>query len=272
MSLPPLQRRIVALLKERRSCHSFVGGSAVFNETYPRISDDLDIFAEDRAIAEIAAEDIEALQRGGLRVVSRVDHYGFAIEAEISDGAASTLVEWSEADRERFFPIAPHETFGWALHKSDLAIQKLIAAATRRKARDSFDLALIDARYMPLAIAALAAPAKFPGVSPITLLERARMNAMGLPAADFEAMRRDAEAAALTAGEIKCDFADRIQRAIDALAELSPAVAPGRLYIDPETNAPILPTAATLPRLVEHRASSRGAIPRIIGPGEGRGR
>ena len=190
MSLDPFQSRVVGLLKDRRSRQSFVGGAAVFNETYPRISDDLDSYAEDVDIALIADADLAALIGAGLCIAFRIDHHGFAIEASITDGVSTTLVEWNEADRERFFPVQPHATFGWALHKSDLAIQRLVAAATRRKARDAFDLRLIDGQYMPLAVAALASPAKFPGASPIAMLERARTNAMGIPGEEFDALRR----------------------------------------------------------------------------------
>ncbi|WP_204337611.1 hypothetical protein, partial [Klebsiella pneumoniae] len=77
------------------------------------------------------------------------------------------MLEWYEADRSRFFPIQTHPTFGWALHKADLAVQKLVAGASRRKARDMVDMMLIDKRYMSLATAAIAAPAKMPGASPI---------------------------------------------------------------------------------------------------------
>ena len=191
MTLEPLQRRVAAILKARRTPNSFVGGAAVLNETRPRVSDDLDIYAEDRPIVEIAEADIAALRSEGLKIEWRRDHYGFAIEAQVSDGAASTMLEWSEADQERFFPVQPHATFGWALHPLDLAVQKLIAAATRRQARDVCDLIEIEASGAPLAALALAAPAKFPGVSPAAMLQRARMNAMGLPAEDFDALRFD---------------------------------------------------------------------------------
>lgn len=261
MSLDPLQVRIIGLLKHRRSRHSFVGGSSVFNETYPRMSDDLDIYAEDVAIPTIAEADLACLASGGLRISERFDHYGLAIEAIVSDGISKSLIEWSEADRERFFPVQPHATFGWALHKSDLAVQKLIAAATRHKARDSYDLTLIDERYMGLSIAALAAPAKLKGISPIAILERARAIAMGIPTDDFDLIRRDGAEQALSAGAIKLDFADRVERAINEIVGSCSGAVAGLLYVNASSGQHEFPTCETIGTLVAHKATPRGAIP-----------
>ncbi len=267
MSLEPLQKRVAELLKSRRSAASFVGGAAVLNERRPRISDDLDIYAEDRPIGEIAEADLAALEAAGLTVSWRRDHYGFAIEAEISDGRASTLIEWSEADQERFFPVRPHPTFGWALNDVDLAVSKLIAASTRREARDICDLIEIDAG-LSLALLALAAPAKFPGVAPVALLERAKVNAVGLPAENFERLRWRAAFAPRSVGDIKLDFVDRAERAIAQLALIPPDAHVGFLYLDPATGSPETPTRQNLAALRPLPASRRGAIARILAPGD----
>jgi hypothetical protein len=261
--IEPLQLRIIKILKERRSPHSYVGGSSVFNLTYPRISDDLDIYSEDKPASKIAAADLAALEKAGLEVKSSIDHYGFAIEAIITDGLNQTIIEWNEADRTRFYPIQQHKTFGWTLHKADLAIQKLIAGATRRKARDAYDLILIDQNYMPLAIAAFAAPAKLPGVSPINILERARVNAIGIPAEDFEQIRLAEGSEKIGAGQLKLDLSDRIQNAIDQIMHSHPGAQPGTLYIDKKAKTHRLPTEENFASLQPHSASERGAIPRL---------
>ena len=175
------------------------------------------------------------------------------------------MLEWSEADQERFFPVQPHATFGWALHPLDLAVQKLIAAATRRQARDVCDLIDIEASGAPLAALALAAPAKFPGVSPAAMLQRARMNAMGLPAEDFDALRFDEGVVRRQAGEIKLDFADRVEGAIEALAACPPSAEAGRLYLDPLTRRACTPTEKDLDTLEAVPASRRGALGWIVG-------
>lgn len=53
---------------------------------------------------------------------------------------------------------------------------------------------------MKIEIAALAAPAKFGGISPVALLEKARANAMGIPAADFDAIRQADEGSPKSSG------------------------------------------------------------------------
>jgi hypothetical protein len=266
VSLEPLQRRIAALLKVRRSPNAFVGGAAVLNERGARVSEDMDIYAEDRPIAEIAGDDLAAMTADGLVVVWRRDHYGFAIEAEISDGTVSTILEWSEADHERFFPAQPHPTFGWALHVIDLAVLKVIAAATRRQARDIWDLIDLTGRGYDLAALALAAPAKLPGIPPITLLERGRLTAVGLPAEDFDSLRWDRDEPRRTAGAIKLEYADLVQAAIDKLADSEPSAAPGLIFLDGLTGLPALPTAETRSRLEACAASRRGAFPRLTSP------
>ena len=266
MSLEPLQRRIAALLRARRSPDTFVGRAAVLSDVGARVSEDMDIYAEDRPIAEIAADDLAALAADGLEIVSRRDHYGFAIEAEISDGAGSTLLEWSEADHERFFPAQPHPTFGWALHVVDLAVLKVIAAATRRQARDISDLIDLAGRGYDLAALALAAPAKLPGVSPIAILERDRLTSISLPGEDFDNLRWDRAEPRRAAGAFKLEFSDLVQAAIDKLAASDPSAAPGLIYLDGLTGLPALPTAETRIRLEARAASRRGAFPRLTSP------
>lgn len=184
-----------------------------------------------------------------------------SVEATITDGREQTQLEWSEADRARFFKIQPHPTFGWALHNADLAIQKLVAGASRREARDMVDLFLIDGRYMPLAIAAIAAPAKAPGASPIDLLERARKIAMGHPAEDIEALRLAAGSGLPGAGALKFAFADRVQAAIDAITERGWKAKPGRLYFNPRTGKAVFPTNEALESLRPLEATERGTVP-----------
>ncbi len=219
MSLEPIQKRIAEILRSRRSAKSFVGGSSVFNATFPRISDDIDIYVEDIAIAAIAEADLKALDAAGLQIKNRQDHYGFAIEAVISNGQSDTNLEWNEADRHRFFPIQKDRIFGWSLHRADLSVQKLVAAASRRAVRDIVDVDLIHERYMPLAAIALAAPAKMPGISPTGILERVRQIAMGHTEEDYEALRLDADVKLPPLGQFKLGISDTIQTAIDVITD-----------------------------------------------------
>lgn len=261
MPLDPLQKQIAAILKARRSAQSFVGGSSVFNDTFPRRSDDIDIYVEDRPIAAIARDDIAALEAAGLKVEANDQFYGFVIEARVSSDCEVTNLEWNEADRRRFYPIQPNETFGWTLHKTDLAVQKLVAASTRRVARDAIDVLLLDQLYAPLAALAIAAPAKLEGSTPVAILERARLIAIGHPMEDYETLRLDAQAMPFAVREIKTRLADRIQTAIDELANNCLEAVPGLLYLDAPSGNPAIPLDRRIRGLTEHPASERGTLP-----------
>ena len=261
MPLDPLQKHIASLLKARRSANSFIGGSSVFNETFPRRSDDIDIYVEDRPIGEIAADDIAALQAAGLEVSSSDQFYGFAVEAVIRSGAEATKLEWTEADRRRFYPIQQSPTFGWTLHKSDLAVQKLVAAASRRAARDAVDVLLLDRFYAPLAALAMAAPAKLEGASPIAILERVLAGAIGQPIEDFKALRLDTDNMPFAIGDVKLVLADLVARTIDMLAIECAEAEPGLIYLAEGHLAPAIPRSADLERLARHSATKRGTVP-----------
>ena len=261
MPLDELQRRIAATLKNCRSRQSFVGGSSVFNETFPRRSDDIDIYVEDRPIDEIVARDVDALRASGLDVAVNRQLYGFLIEAVVSDGSDKTKLEWNEADRRRFFPIEANETFGWALHKADLAVQKLIAAATRRVARDPVDVILIDRLYAPAAALALAAPAKLEGVSPTALLERVRLNAIGHPLEDYLALRVDLSQMPFELKEIKMMVIDMVERAIETILNRCILAEPGYIYLSQLSSTPVIPTDGVIDGLQKHAASERGVTP-----------
>ena len=125
---------------------------------------------------------------------------------------------------------------------------------------------LLEDRGYAFSALALAAPAKLPGASPIALLERARLNAIALPADDFDALRWDAGGARRAAGLIKLEFADRVRKAIEELAAMPPAAAPGFLYLDRTSGFPVAPVAETLPVLEIRPASRRGALPRLSPP------
>ena len=266
MPLDDLQWMIIETLKRRRSARSFVGDSAVFNARFPRWSDDIDIFVEDAPISVVADADLVALTEAGLDASIIATHYGFAIEAVVKRGEESTLLEWSEADRTRFFPIAPHPTFGWALHEADLAVQKLAAAATRRAARDVIDLILIDSEAYDLALLAIALPAKIEGVSPIAGLDRALRTAIGHPEDAYAALRIEGGRFPSPAN-VKLDFADRVNAAIERILGDCPTAAPGFLYLDPVTGRPALPRADIIASLVRRPASERGLLPTVTPQG-----
>jgi hypothetical protein len=254
-----LQRRVAALLKPNRSRQSFVGDSSVFNATFPLRSEDMDVYAH-LPIADVAARDAATLRGAGLMVDIDDRFYGFSVEALVSDGRDSTKVEWNEADRDRFFPVMEDDTFGWILHRADLAVQKLIAAASRRKPRDAVDVLLIDMLHAPIAVFAIAAPAKLGTVSPTRILDRVLEIANGHPIADYEALDLDRAAMPFPIGDVKLALADRLDAARRLIVEACPTAVPGRLYIDPGTGSIALPTAERMAALLPRDLSERGAF------------
>ena len=259
MSLEPIQIDIVTILKARRSPTSFVGGSTVFNVSFPRRSADMDVYIENTSLSQIAAEDVRALRDVGFSVSE--PFHGLMIEAKVSRAGQSTLIEWNEADRERFFSVVEDPLFGWDLHPIDLAIQKLVAAATRREARDCIDILLLDRLFAPLAALAIAAPAKLPGSVPGGILDRALRNGIGLRQQDFDALALDRDQMPFDIRAIKTVLADAIDRALRSMTESCDQAEPGYVYCLPGTSVIQLPVNENLELLEKRGISERGLLP-----------
>ncbi|MBF0374759.1 MAG: hypothetical protein HQL39_15245, partial [Alphaproteobacteria bacterium] len=58
-------------------------------------------------------------------------------EAVIRDAGEETVVQWMDDTVVRFFPVVD----GFRLHDADLAVNKVMAGASRSEARDAVDLA-----------------------------------------------------------------------------------------------------------------------------------
>lgn len=108
--------------------------------------------------------------------------------AEVTQGAASTRLEWVADSDYRFFPTVQDETFGYVLHPVDLAMNKVMAAAGRRELRDIVDLVTVHETILPLGAVIWAAVEKSPGLTPEGLIAEIRRNA-NYPAADWRALQ-----------------------------------------------------------------------------------
>ena len=258
MPVEGLQRRVVELLRPNRSKESFVGGSSVFNATFPRRSEDGDIYTH-ATVGHVADRDVATLRGAGLTVEVNDRFHGFSVEATVSDGATVTKLEWNEADKERFFPVKEDPEFGWTLHRADLAVQKLVAAATRRKPRDAVDVALIDAMYAPAALLAIAAPAKLGPVAPMAILDRVLENAIGHPMADYAALDVDHEAMPFALSSIKTVLAERMAKARETIVDRCPTAVAGYLYTGADGRIG-LPTVDEIRRLSPRTLTERGAF------------
>jgi len=187
--LSDIQSRAARVMAKNRSEHSYFAGGAVLNKDTSRQSDDLDIFMDnDEIIPDIVQRDIKALRLAGFKVTIDLEIYG-CTDASVRDGDQVTQVQWMSESRMRFFPLVPDPDWGLRLHMSDLAVNKVLAASTRRKARDVLDLALIAENYCTLGPLFLAGSEKIGSFSPAALLDSARQRVVSGDRFDLETLR-----------------------------------------------------------------------------------
>ncbi len=220
MALTRLQANIVKLLAANRSDTSYVAGGRVLNRNWPRKSDDVAIFQDtDEEIGAVAHADINALRAAGYRVSIDIDIYGI-VEATVSADGQSTLIQWMSEARTRFFPLVRDDEWGARLHQADLAANKIIAAATRTKARDFVDLAMIAERMCPLGPLVLAAAGKPPHFSPVRIIDETRRRSLSVPSEQYDSVK------GLPNGWRAADIRQRLISALDAAEVYVMAVPP----------------------------------------------
>lgn len=178
MALTDLQRAICRVIAENRIAggESYVAGGAALNTVIdaPRRSRDIDIFHDtDEALQTSWDADRQLLVSGGFDVRPLRQRPTF-VEAEVSRGGESVLVEWLRDSAFRFFPLQKHDDLGLTLHPYDLATNKLLAFVGRVEVRDWVDLVNCNDRIQPLGFLAWGACGKDAGFSPRSVLEHAR--------------------------------------------------------------------------------------------------
>lgn len=181
MALSPLQCAICRLLAQSRleSERSYIAGGAALNEIVAssRLSRDLDIFHDTlEALEATWHSDRTELQAAGYAVVPVRILTGF-IEAEVTRGHDTVLLQWARDSAWRFFPLQPHPDFGLTLHPFDLATNKILALVGRLETRDWLDTLICHERIAPLGLLAWAACGKDEGWNPQLILEEANRNA-----------------------------------------------------------------------------------------------
>ena len=166
MALTQLQSDILRCLAKNRSATSYLAGGLMLNKNWQRRSDDIDIFHDtDEEVTEAAEADIAVLDAAGYKTHKDFIIYG-CVDATISDGKSETIIQWFAETKRRFFPLVKDEEWGTRLHQADLAVNKVLAASGRSKARDIADLVAIGRNYCPLGPLVLAAAGKPPNFSP----------------------------------------------------------------------------------------------------------
>lgn len=172
-----MQRRILNLIASHRDPESYVAGSTPLHRGAFRFSGDIDIFHDrEERVAQAALGDAQILQSEGLEVVW-LRREPAIYTAEIGEGLERTRLEWLVDSDFRFFPVIKDELFGYVLHPVDLAANKVMAAAGRRKPGDVVDLIPIHEKILPLGAVVWAAVEKAPGFTPEGLIAEIRRNA-----------------------------------------------------------------------------------------------
>ena len=121
----------------------------MLNKDWQRRSDDIDIFHDsDEEVTEAAEVDLATLDAAGYKTHRDFIIYG-CVDATVSDGTSSTIIQWF-AETERLLSLVKDEAWGARLHQGDLAVNKVLAASGRSKARDIADLVAIGLNYCPL--------------------------------------------------------------------------------------------------------------------------
>jgi hypothetical protein len=189
MALTQLQSDILRRLAKNRSERSYLAGGLVLNKNWQRRSDDIDIFHDtDEEVAGAAKADLATLNAAGYKTHKDILIYGLA-EATVSDGHSETIIQWMSETKRRFFPLVKDDDWGVRLHQADLAVNKVIAASARSKARDIADLVSIAHNYCSLGPLVLAAAGKPPNFSPKRTIDEIRRHALSILAEDFLAVK-----------------------------------------------------------------------------------
>src|SRR5438105_1849559 len=190
MALTQLQSDILRHLAKNRSETSYLAGGAILNKNWQRRSDDIDIFHDtDEEVTGAAKADLSVLDAAGYKTHTDFIIYG-CVDATISDGKSETIIQWFAETKRRFFPLVRDEEWGTRLHQADLAVNKVLAAAGRSKARDIADLVAIARNYCPLGPLVLAAAGKPPNFSPRRTIDEIRRHTPSIPTEEFPAGKR----------------------------------------------------------------------------------
>lgn len=176
MPLSKIQTDVLRLLASHRDPESYVAGATPLNRNALRFSADIDVFHDREERVRRAAEaDGETLEAAGYGV-SWLRRDGTIFTVDLTKGGDSTRLEWVVDSDFRFFPTIKDDLFGYVLHPVDLALNKVMAAAGRRKLRDIVDLGVIHETVLSLGAVVWAAVEKAPGFTPEGLIAEVRRN------------------------------------------------------------------------------------------------
>lgn len=254
MPISRFQSDVLGVIARTRDPESYIAGGLPINRTGPRISEDIDIFHDrEEAVARAAARDAELLAAAGL-AVTWLRREPALHAAQIARGPDATKLEWVVDSDYRYFPTVKDPEFGYVLHVVDLAVNKLMAAVSRREPRDVVDLVRLHQLHLPLGAIVWAAVAVAPGFTPEGLLAEIQRNAR-YSAEHFRTMRSET----MIDGEIVMRTLRMALDEAEAFVSKMPTEAVGTIYLKDGT--PVMPDPAALDSYVAHKPRRRGHWP-----------
>jgi hypothetical protein len=249
-----LQSDILRFIAAKRDPESFIAGGVPINRTGPRYSADIDVFHDrEERVAEAALADAAALTLAGFDV-RWIRQQPATYSASVRRDVEETKLEWVADSDYRFFPTVKDDQFGYVLHVVDLAINKVMAAASRREPRDIVDLLTLHDRVLKIGALVWAAVETAPGYTPEGLIGEIRRTA-----------RYPAEQLRQLAAEPAVDPADvmaRLRIALDDAEQFVAAMPSGKAgLIFLSAGRPVQPDPANLNVHTTHSARRRGHWP-----------
>jgi len=261
MPLGDFEREVLRLLAGNRHPDSFVGGATVLHQsaTSPRASKDVDYFHD--TIESLAASvqcDAGTLRSAGYEVELSPAQDTFQ-RALLRRGRQQTKVEWVFDSAFRFFPVERDLELGWRLNFWDAATNKMLAFAGRSKLRDLVDVLYLHDQHLHIGALAWAAAGKDPGMTPESIIQWARRNAIYRQ----EELQDLQLGSPVTLPQLKSRWMEASQSALELIAQLPPAEL-GCLYLN-TAGQPVCPdpNAPGFQKLTRHFGSVKGAWPRI---------
>ena len=234
MPLTAIQQSVAEVLRIFRSKRSYVAGGAALNREWSRLSDDMDIFLDDRdRLPRSVGPELEALRNEGFTVELTNDN-DLVVEAILRKSGEETLVQWFDDEEtcRRFFPAQNDPELGFRLHEADLAVNKVLCAARRNSAaRDAVDLVNIVDRYAPLGPLVWAVSGKASDLAPPSTLRAIRANAFGYAEGEIETVRMK-DGSAMEWRRLRQVLDQALEVASDYCERIAPVEHFGCLFVD----------------------------------------
>jgi hypothetical protein len=135
------QLQVFTLRSRIDAGESYLAEGSTLNEflAAARISRDVDLFHDTESALDASWQGDRKILEGDGYVLRVIRERTSFVEAEVTRGSESVLLQWVRDSAYRFFPLVQHPELGLALHPFDLATNKILALVGRLEVRDWVD-------------------------------------------------------------------------------------------------------------------------------------